>query len=213
MTLSNRLAASLCLLSGFFIVSCASTQQPAPPSLKMAAKADKLPPSLTPQVPVDKASLSRTSPHPGFYRKNGGLYATVKTTAYCHLEADSLKYGKLNAAGTQLRYDRIRSAAADWSVFPVGTLFRINGLPYIYRIDDYGSALVGTRTIDLYHPTKEEMRAWGARVVEIQILRWGSYSQSQRILAERSRHPHVKAMLNSMDRKRLVSNTTATPAR
>lgn len=204
MTLINRLAASLCLLSGLFIVSCASTQ-PAPPSLKMAAKGDKIPPSISSKVPVDKACFERTSPNPGFYRKNGGLYAVVKTTAYSHQEADSLKYGKLNAAGSQLRYDQVRSAAADWSVFPVGTLFRITGMPYTYRVDDYGSALVGTRTIDLYHPTKEQMRAWGARMVEIQILRWGSYSQSQQIMADRSRHRHVKAMLNSMDRKRLVA--------
>ncbi len=156
-------------------------------------------------MPVDKACFERTSPHPGFYRKNGGLFAVVKTTAYCHLEADSLKYGKLNAAGSQLRYDQVRSAAADWSVFPVGTLFRISGQPYTYRVDDYGSALVGTRTIDLYQPTKAHMNAWGARMVEIQIVRWGSYSQSQQILADRSRHRHVKAMLTSMDRKRLVA--------
>jgi 3D (Asp-Asp-Asp) domain-containing protein len=154
----------------------------------------------------ERASLARTSPAPGFYRKDGGLHAVVKTTAYCHTEADSRKYGKANAVGSQLRYDSVRSAAADWSVFPAGTLFRIVGLPYIYRIDDYGSALVGTRTIDLYQPTQTQMRAWGAQMVEIDILKWGSYSQSQRILADRSRHAHVQAMLTSMERKRLVAN-------
>lgn len=160
---------------------------------------------------VDKACFVRTSPHPGFFRKNGSLHAVVKTTAYSHLEADSLKYGRKNAYGTELRYDHVRSAAADWSVFPVGTLFRIVGQPYTYRIDDYGSALVGTRTIDLYQPTKEGIKAWGARMVEIEILKWGSYSRSREIMADRSRHPHVRAMLTSINRKQLVATTTAGP--
>ncbi|MDG2124798.1 MAG: hypothetical protein P8J87_13930, partial [Verrucomicrobiales bacterium] len=87
----------------------------------------------------------------------------VRTTAYCHLEADSLKYGKLNAVGTQLKYGKVRSAAADWSQYPVGTVFKIKGEPYLYEVDDYGSALVGTNTIDLYKPTKPAMHAWGVR--------------------------------------------------
>ena len=162
---------------------------------------------------VDKACLVRTSPHPGFYKKNGSLRAVVKTTAYSHLEADSLKYGRKNAFGTELRYDNVRSAAADWSVFPVGTLFRITGQPYTYRIDDYGSALVGTRTIDIYQPTKAGIKAWGSRMVEIEILKWGSYSRSREIMAARSKHPHVRAMLTSINRKRLVASTTATVPR
>lgn len=158
---------------------------------------------------VDKACFVRTSPHPGFYKKNGRLCAVVKTTAYSHLEADSLKYGRKSAFGTDLRYDTVRSAAADWSVFPVGTLFRITGQPYIYRIDDYGRALVGTRTIDIYHPTKEGIKTWGARMVEIEILKWGSYSKSREVMADRSKHPHVKAMLTSISRKQLVATTGA----
>ena len=55
----------------------------------------------------------------------------VRTTAYTASEPDHLIYGSQNATGTQLRYtDHVRSAAADWSFYPVGTVFRIKGLPY-----------------------------------------------------------------------------------
>jgi 3D (Asp-Asp-Asp) domain-containing protein len=144
------------------------------------------------------------SPTPGMYRKGKSIYTVVKTTAYCHKERDSRKYGRDCALGCDLRYDQVRSAAADWSVFPVGTLFRIPGHPCIYRVDDYGSALVGTRTIDLYQPTLRGVRAWGARVLEIEILKWGSYNKSLEIMADRTRHNHVRAMVTSIQRKGLA---------
>jgi 3D (Asp-Asp-Asp) domain-containing protein len=104
-------------------------------------------------------------------------------------------YGRKNAKGTILKYGRLRSAAADWSVYPVGTLFRIKGQPYIYEVDDYGSALVGTRTIDLYKPTLSSMRDWGVRHVDIEILRFGSYKQSLDILTPREKKAsHVRKM-------------------
>ena len=47
----------------------------------------------------------------------------VRTTAYTCSEDDHLQYGSQNATGTPLRYtDRVRSAAADWAVYPVGTV-------------------------------------------------------------------------------------------
>ena len=46
------------------------------------------------------------------------------------------------------------SAAADWSRFPLGTRFQIVGTQDRYVIDDYGGALVGTNTIDLYKTSR-----------------------------------------------------------
>ena len=67
----------------------------------------------------------------------------VRTTAYTHNESDHLIYGVKNAIGTNLRFGNVRSAAADWSRFPVGTLFRIAGQPGItYVVDDYGLSLI-----------------------------------------------------------------------
>lgn len=124
----------------------------------------------------------------------------VRTTAYSHQEMEKGGiYGRKNAVGTTLKYGRLRSAAADWSVYPVGTLFRIKGQPYVYEVDDYGSALVGTRTIDIYKPTLTKMRDWGVRHVDIEILRWGSYRKSLEIMAPReSKAKHVKQMASSI---------------
>ena len=51
-----------------------------------------------------------------------------------------------------------------------------------YIIDDYGTALIGTNTIDLYKPTRIEMRRWGVRHVDIDILQWGSEERSLKCL-------------------------------
>ena len=132
---------------------------------------------------------------------DGAAYYKVKTTAYSHVEADSLKYGVKNAAGSNLKYGLVRSAAADWSVFPLGTVFQIEGEPYIYQIDDYGSALVGTKTIDLYRPSKAGIKEWGARNVKIKVVKWGSYSRSMAVLSDRTKHPHVKKMVVGIQKK------------
>lgn len=135
----------------------------------------------------------------------------VRTTAYTCTESDHIEYGSKNACGTPLRYtSRVRSAAADWSVYPVGTVFKIKGMNQLFVVDDYGSALTGTGTIDLYTPTHSHMRTWGRRNVEISIVRWGSYQRSAEILADRTRHWHCKHMHTAICRKTGIhSNRTA----
>jgi 3D (Asp-Asp-Asp) domain-containing protein len=148
------------------------------------------------------SELSGGSATGGGVRKSASLASggarlrSVRTTAYTHTEADHIQYGKKSALGTTLRFDQVRSAAADWSVYPVGTLFRVDGEQAIYQIDDYGSALVGTNTIDLYKPNKSTMNQWGVKHKDIQIVRWGSYEKSAEILEPRQRHNHVKRMLD-----------------
>ncbi len=127
----------------------------------------------------------------------------VRTTAYTHSESDHLKYGRQTAAGNTLQYgSRVRSAAADWSKYPVGTRFMIEGLPYEYVVDDYGSALVGTETIDIYKPERETMNEWGVRNVPIRVLQWGSVEESRRILEGRKGSAeHVRKMLREIEKK------------
>ena len=139
--------------------------------------------------------------------KPGGLAASkarvipgVRTTAYTHTEADHIQHGTSTAVGSNLKYGRVRSAAADWSVYPVGTIFQIEGTPYIYQVDDYGSALVGTNTIDLYKPDKATMNQWGVRNVNIRVLRWGSFAQSLAIMKPRTKHDHVKKMVERIEK-------------
>ncbi len=127
----------------------------------------------------------------------GQIIAGVKTTAYTHTEADHVEYGPRSAVGTLLRSGQIRSAAADWSIYPMGTVFQIQGDPSVYVVDDYGSALVGTRTIDIYQPTTSLMNRWGSRKVNIRVIRWGSLAQSLTVLKPRAyKASHVREMIS-----------------
>ena len=127
----------------------------------------------------------------------------VRTTAYTCTEDDHLIYGNKNATGTVLRYnDKVRSAAADWSFYPVGTTFRIKGLPYLYVVDDYGSALLGTGTVDIYKPNKEVMNQWGRRNVELTVVQWGSFNRSAELLSKRTSYDHCRKMLANIVRQR-----------
>ena len=134
----------------------------------------------------------------------------VRTTAYTCSEDDHLIYGSMNATGTRLRYNnRVRSAAADWSFYPVGTTFRIKGLPYLYVIDDYGSALTGTGTIDIYKPNKDVMNLWGRRNVEVTIVQWGSFTRSAELLSQRQKFAHCRQMLSNIIRQKPELGRTA----
>ena len=127
----------------------------------------------------------------------------VRTTAYTCSEDDHLIYGDKNATGTVLRYnDRVRSAAADWSFYPVGTTFRIKGLPYLYVVDDYGSALLGTGTVDIYKPTRDIMDQWGTRTIELTVVQWGSFTRSAELLSKRTSYDHCRKMLANIVRQR-----------
>ncbi len=131
---------------------------------------------------------------------------SVKTTAYTESERDHLIHGRSTAVGTPLKYGKLRSAAADWSVYPVGTKFQIDGEPYTYEVDDYGSALVGTNTIDLYKPDKKEMARWGARNVNIKVVKWGSFKRSLAIMKPRSNYNYIQRMVERIQRSWKGSN-------
>ena len=121
-----------------------------------------------------------------------GKRMTVRTTAYTHTEAG----GSKNAIGSRLRYGSGEySAASDWSWMPLGTRFKMPSTGRTYVIEDYGSALVGRQTIDLYMPTRSIMRNWGVRTVEIEILDWGSKAMSLKMLQPRTRNRHVGVMV------------------
>ena len=122
----------------------------------------------------------------------------VRTTAYTHSEGS----GCHNALDSRLSGQHVMSAASDWSHFPLGTRFRIAETNEEYIIDDYGWALIGTDTIDLYKPTRLEMKRWGVRHVDIDILQWGSEEQSLKVLAPRCKHRRVQQMVASLQKKK-----------
>lgn len=129
----------------------------------------------------------------------------VRTTAYTRAE----RGGHRNALGTSLSSRHVMSAASDWSRFPLGTRFRIVGTREEYVIDDYGTALVGTSTIDLYKPSKLQMRRWGVRNVDIDILKWGSEEMSLKILGPRAKHKQVRQMIGALQKKTPTRLATA----
>jgi 3D (Asp-Asp-Asp) domain-containing protein len=125
----------------------------------------------------------------------------VKTTAYTHSESGHRRYGRSNAVGTQLAVGGFNSAAADWSKFPLGTKFKVVGQNQLYVIDDYGSALVGKNTIDLYMPSRVLMKRWGSRDVTIELLELGSYKESLKILRPRCRASYIRRMMAGLQSK------------
>lgn len=125
----------------------------------------------------------------------GRRISNVRTTAYTHTE----RGGGHNAIGRSLSGKNQMSAAADWSRFPLGTRFQIVGTQDRYVIDDYGGALVGTNTIDLYKPSRRAMHSWGVRLVDIDILEWGSRQESLKVLAPRRRNGLVRRMIAGIE--------------
>jgi 3D (Asp-Asp-Asp) domain-containing protein len=141
--------------------------------------------------------------------KNRQSQMRVRTTAYTHDESDHIVYGVKNAIGTNLKFGDVRSAAADWSRFPVGTKFRIAGQPgIVYVVDDYGSALVGTGTIDLYKPSQSMMNQWGVRHVDIEVIEWGSYQRSMDLMRDRTKWKHVRAMMDGIEARLRTAGVT-----
>ena len=123
----------------------------------------------------------------------------VRTTAYTHTEPG----GSKNAIGSRLHYGGTGdfSAASDWSWMPLGTRFKMPSTGRTYVIEDYGSALVGRQTIDLYMPSRSIMRGWGVRTVDIEILDWGSKAMSLKMLQPRTRNRHVGTMVAQLRRQ------------
>jgi len=70
------------------------------------------------------------------------------------------------------------------------------------KIDDYGSALAGTNTIDFFFPSLRKMNKWGTRKVTIQIIQMGSYERSARLLKGRLHAAHCRKMYYAIMRKK-----------
>ena len=128
----------------------------------------------------------------------------VRTTAYTHTEAG----GSRNAVGRRLSNNEVKSAAADWSRWPLGTKFRILDTDEVFEIDDYGSALVGTGTIDLYKSNRLAMKKWGVRSVDIDVIEWGSTEKSLQVLAPRKKNSIVRKMIFALSKSAEEADTT-----
>jgi 3D (Asp-Asp-Asp) domain-containing protein len=91
------------------------------------------------------------------------------------------------------------SAAADWSRWPAGTVFRLLSTGQDYRVEDYGWALSGRNTIDLYMANQREMNSWGAREETIEVLHWGDPQESLQFLRRHQDYRHIKRMVLELE--------------
>ena len=97
------------------------------------------------------------------------------------------------------RPPQIGSAAADWSRWPAGTVFRLFSTGQNYRVEDYGWALSGRNTIGLYMANQREMNNWGARHETIEILKWGDPGESLQFLRRHQDYRHIKRMVLELE--------------
>jgi 3D (Asp-Asp-Asp) domain-containing protein len=125
-----------------------------------------------------------------------GTRRTERVTTSRH--ATRTSRGARRAASVS-RSPRIGSAAADWSRWPMGTTFRLLSTGQVYRVDDYGWALSGRNTIDLYMANQRDMNSWGARQEPIQILQWGDPQQSLQFLQSHQNYKHIKRMVLELE--------------
>ncbi len=198
---------TVCMVA--LLAGCAQThahRKPAPPppksptasrSLPPKAKPSPTPPGLTrslpprtPKAPSPYRTLTKEHPPQG--KITVGNTFRVRTTAYT---------SKKNAIGKRISHGKVTSAASDWSRFPLGTRFRIRETGKVYEIDDYGSALVGSHTIDLAQTGKHGVRRWGVRWVHIDILQWGSPRRSLEVLKPRVAYRHIRPMVRDLNKQ------------
>jgi 3D (Asp-Asp-Asp) domain-containing protein len=136
--------------------------------------------------------------------QSGRTIVAAAKAAHAHDFITALPQGydsMVGELGVRLSGGNVMSAAADWSRYPLGTRFQIVGTADRYVIDDYGGALIGTSTIDLYKNSRAAMRKWGVRHVDIDVLSWGSKEQSLKVLKPRGKNRLIRRMIADLEQK------------
>jgi 3D (Asp-Asp-Asp) domain-containing protein len=169
--------------------------QAAAPAIHRAENVTRAPAvSDTENVDLRRVSNSGTSLQPFLIDEPRTTTRVITTT-----RVTKTTRGAKRAIAVAKKSPKIGSAAADWSRWPAGTTFRLLSTGQVYRVDDYGWALSGRNTIDLYMATRGDMNNWGARQEPIQVLRWGDVHESLRFLAPHQNYPHIKRMVLELE--------------
>lgn len=123
------------------------------------------------RVPQTEPYLDRTT-----YQK---IYVDSYTGA-----ASAPGGGAVTARGTKYRDGAVASASADWSRWPVGTVFRVLATGKVYEVDDFSEDVVGRNEIQLYRSALSNLPSGGRKYVTIEIIKWGSPRSSAKILEQ-----------------------------
>ena len=142
-------------------------------------------------IPVDKTGSYSPQLQPFSMEETRTVTRTTKRTTKTTRSA--------KRAVAVSRPPQIGSAAADWSRWPAGTVFRLLSTGQNYRVEDYGWALSGRNTIDLYMANQREMNSWGARQETIEVLKWGDPQESLQFLRSHQNYRHIKRMVFELE--------------
>jgi 3D (Asp-Asp-Asp) domain-containing protein len=210
-------ALALLSLGALFLSACGTTQRALPPYEPPLARTDfqHVRTTAYTHTESDHREFSNRNALGGVLRTAGAPIRRAENVARAipvseggaPLQPFSLEPGEtrsLTTARTSRRYKPGRSAiygsaAADWARWPAGTVFRLLSTGQVYRVDDYGWALAGRNTIDLYMANQRDMNAWGARQEPIQILQWGNSQESLRLLQSHQNYKHIKRMVLELE--------------
>jgi 3D (Asp-Asp-Asp) domain-containing protein len=152
-----------------------------------------IPVAMTEESDYRQIAYTGSRPQPFSLEDTGTRTKTTKVTT-------TTRNGKkVVVTKTKAKAPKIGSAAADWARWPAGTTFRLLSTGQMYRVDDYGWALSGRNTIDLYMATPREMNSWGAREEPIQVLHWGDPQESLRLLQPHQNSKHIQRMILELE--------------
>ena len=152
-------------------------------------------------IPVDETASYSPPLQPFSMEETRTVTRTTKgltRTTHSVRRAVAVSPGR-RSRGEGGRPPQIGSAAADWSRWPAGTVFRLLSTGQNYRVEDYGWALSGRNTIDLYMANQREMNSWGARQETIQVLKWGDSQESLQFLRSHQNYKHIKRMVLELE--------------
>ena len=150
-------------------------------------------------IPVDDAPRAVPVDDAGSYSPRLQPFSMQETRTVTRTKKRGSKTTRTVKRAVVVSKPQIGSAASDWSRWPAGTSFRLLSTGQIYRIDDYGWALSGRNTIDLYMPNQSEMNSLGARQETIQILQWGDPQESLQFLRRHQDYRHIKRMVLELE--------------
>jgi 3D (Asp-Asp-Asp) domain-containing protein len=145
-------------------------------------------------VPVDSNDSYSPPLQPFSMEERSGSRRITRTTMRAIKPPRSVK-----RAVAVSKPPQIGSAAADWSRWPAGTVFRLLSTGQNYCVEDYGWALAGRNTIDLYMPNQREMNDWGVRQEAIEVVKWGDPQESLQFLRRHQDYRHIKRMVLELE--------------